>query len=470
MGGLFDGLTLARSTLSAAQAGVQLTGHNISNANTEGYHRQRLATSAIAPPANTASTLPRIGGGVQVDNILRAADPLLARRVAASLGGEAWASTRENLMLQVEQAVAELGEGGAGAAISDLMDKFSALSTSPSDMTVRREVLAAARNLADTFNRMAADLDLVVDGAHAEATATAESIGAKAAEIASLNSQIVEAEANGQQAANLRDRRDLLACDLASLAGTTSFETSYGQLTVLIGGMSLVQGNISSTLQVSQGTDGKSGVTLVSGGARVDVTASVTSGELGGLLSVQSTVVDDLMPQVDQLVYDIVTAVNTQHQLGVDLNGAAGGNLFTPLGLPVAGSAAAMSLDPTITPQGLAASSPWAVPAVPEPSNNDNALQLAALAGQFLAGGGTTTFSGEISAIVGHVGTLTDQVMQAAAVRKDELTYLQTLQHSSDGVSLDEEMIQLIEFQRSYQAGVKVLHVIDSLLEQVLKM
>jgi flagellar hook-associated protein 1 len=455
MGGLLDALNIGRSAITAARAGVQITGHNISNADTDGYHRRTLRTSPVDPPI---SQTPILGGGVQVDGMTRAEDWLLATRVASSLGDEAWASAREALMLQVERAAGGLGDGGLGEAITSLMTRFSALATSPTDPTVRETVVFAARNLAETFNRIDTAMREVVQGAHTTTETLVTSVNTRSAKIAELNAQIVQSEGGGMVAGDLRDRRDLLVSELAATAGASYFEDASGQVTVLVGGHTLVQDDSAWQISSSQALDGSTRISVAQGG---DITAAVTSGELGGLLSVQQTVLQEVVPELDQLAFDLASAVNTQNQAGFVLSGAAGGALFS---IPASATDAArtISLAAGVTGQSLAASST----AGGVPGNNENALALAALVNQPLTGGNTATEAA--AAMVGKVGTLTDQAMMAANLRKDELTYLQMLRQSSEGVSLDEEMVQLIQYQRAYQAGVKVLQTIDECLERLM--
>lgn len=461
MGGLFDALNIARSGINAAKAGVQLTGHNISNADTEGYHRRRLATSQVDPPP---TAVPMLGGGVAVEGAFRTVDPLLARRLSSGLGQEAQARTRESLLLQVEQAVSELGDGGIGAAIANLMNSFDSLATSPGDLTVREEVLAAAGQLCDTFHRVAGQLDAVVQGAHDDVAAAAATVNEAAAQVARLNVQIVQAEVSGQEAGDLRDRRDTLVAQLSELAGVSSFEAEDGTTTVLLASHTLVQGDFAAALEVSQGADGRSAVAYTARGASVDITAPLSAGEMGGNLSVQATILDDVMVGLDQLAHDLGAAINTRHGAGFDLDGNPGGDLLSIPGT-APGAAAAIEVAAGVTARSLAASSS----ATSVPGNNENALALARLAEQGAATGGVT-FAEATANLVGEVGLITEDAMRSAVMRKDELTHLQTLQQSSDGVSLDEEMVQLVQFQRSYQASVRVLQTIDQMLERIVEL
>ena len=177
MGGLFDTLNIGRSTLEASQAGVQVTGHNISNANTEGFHRRRLDQSPEAPPPGGLVIL----GGVRTNGSARVTNRLLNKQVNTSLGLEAKADTTQGLMMQVESASARIGSDGLGGAISNLFSKMSSLSTSPSDTTVREVTLQSAKTLSQTFNQVASDLSTIQKGADENVATTVSQINSKTA-------------------------------------------------------------------------------------------------------------------------------------------------------------------------------------------------------------------------------------------------------------------------------------------------
>jgi flagellar hook-associated protein 1 FlgK len=463
MGGLLDALNAGRSTIFMAQSGIQVTGHNIANADTEGFHRRELLMSAAVSPASVITASRVLGGGVVVDGVVRSYDALLAKQVVSATGEDAMGSTRQAYLLQVEQAVASFGDDGLGAGITDLMNAFSALATSPADLAVREEVITAAQTLAYRFRQMAGVMTRVLDGTHEEVEAHVGSANNLLAEVADLNSQILHAEAGGQEASDLRDRRDKIILDLAQKIGVSAFEDPTGQMTVTLDGHTLVDENRCATVLAVQQTDGRSQILVRQGdGPTINLTSRVTGGEVGGILSVQDSVVEEIMPRVDALAHDLATAINAQQNSGFDLNGAAGGDIFTVVAAP--GSAASLEVVAGLAAEDLAASST----ATGVPGNNENALALADLARQDLAGGNSVTFVEESAGIVSSVGSMTSQAMRSASLKQEELTYLKTMQQSSDGVSLDEEMVALIQFQRSYQAGVKVLQVVDELLQQVM--
>ena len=465
MGGLFDALNAGRTTVEAAQAGIQVTGHNISNANTEGFHRRRLNLSPVAPPPGSGGVV-RLGG-VQVDGSRRVVDTLLDKQVTAALGSEAKAEARQNLLLQVEQAAAKIGNDGLSSTISALFTKFSALSTNPQDTTVRDELLAVAKQLVQKFNQAASDLDKVADGADKDVKTSVDQINVITAKIAALNKDIRAAEASGQEASDLRDRQGKLMNDLAGLAGATSFSDGAGMMSVLLGSSVIVQGANTIKLGVTPSTsyNGMYRVDLINGASTIDITTRITNGKLGGILDVRDNVIPGFETRVDTLAYDLATNVNTQHQAGYGLDGLNNRNLFAA---PASATnyAVSMALDGNITTARLAASST----STGVPGNNINALALADLRTNNLAASSSATFNQEATSLAGSIGQKAAEAMTEVMVQKDQLAYMQKLEQSAVGVSLDEEMIQLVQFQRSYQAGVKVLQVVDGLLAKLMEM
>ena len=456
MGGLFDALQIGSSAVDAARAGIELCSHNIANSNTQGFHRRQIRLSPVDPP-------PVLGGGVRVEGETRVVDALLDRQVTSGTADQGWADTRETLLLQVQQASASIGDSGLSATLSGLFNAFSALSASPADTTTREKVLDAAGQVVDAFHGASAGLKAVADGIEKDIAPALAEVNQKAGQVAELNAKIAASEANGQEASDLRDQRDVLVGDLARIAGAQTITDGSGQTTVLVGGLTLVQGNHAAQLQAQPDAalGGTSRIALVDGATSLDVTARLQSGELGGRLQVRDQVVPGVQAQLDQLAYDLATTVNTQHQAGYGLDGTQTTFFAAPAGVP--GAAAGLALRSGITAREVAAASSPGLP-----GNSDNAIALAGLANGKNAGGGTTTFGGQAATIVGDVGTQVAEGQRESSLRQDQLTHLQSLQGSEESVSLDEEMTQLLTYQRSYQASAHVLQVVDGLLDNLM--
>ena len=458
MGGLLDTLGIGYSGIVASRAGVDATAHNITNADTEGFHRRTLSLSPIDPP-------PLLGGGVSATGVVRVEDLLLGAQVESSLAQKGFAEARGSAMGRVEQVSADLGKDGLGAAISRLFAQFSELSTSPADPTVREQTLSAARQLAQSFNEISGQLQASADAVDDAVKREISGLNSALSTIAALNTKIVNAEVAGQNAADLRDQQEVLVSKLAETLGTSSFRDDTGQTTVLLGGHTLVQQEHASRLEAvpDVALGGRSRINLVNGASsRVDMTGRL-GGSIGGQLSVRDQTTATLSGRVDQLAFDLASAVNAQHQAGFGSDGSTGNALFT-LSAGPSGAAASLAVNAGLSAAGLAASSD----ATQLPGNNQNALALSALASAPLAGGGSRSVIQEAADMVGWVGGQTRDAEDAADAAFGELSHLQSMKSSVEGVSIDEEMVRLVQYQRSYEASAKVLHVVNSLLDQLM--
>ncbi len=457
MGGMLDGLGVGYSGVSAARAGLQLTSQNINNANTQGYHRRTIDQSSRPGP-------PVFGGGVSVDGVVRVQDRLLGAQVETSAGRQGHAAARHDLLAQLEGIIGDLGENGVGGAISRLFASFSQLASTPGDGAARDEVLAAADQVSSVFNQAATRLDELAAGVDNSIEAGVTQASEMLAEVAELNGRILHIEASGGNAAELRDRQDTLLGALAETLGAESFQDADGQTTVLLGGMTLVQDDHAVKLETAPDANGHLQVELVSGTQRFDLTARV-GGAVGGQIAVRDQSIVEARQRLDQLAFDLGSAINGAHAAGFGLDGSTGLDLLV-LPATAPGAAGQIAVNATLTTDQIAASAT----AAGVPGDGANALAISALADATLAAGGTRTAAQEAGAIIGWVGGEVDGAVAEEAAASDELAHLEILAESREGVSLDEEMVRLIEYQRSYQAATRVIQVFDQLLDQLMRL
>ncbi|MCA9672437.1 MAG: flagellar hook-associated protein FlgK [Myxococcales bacterium] len=455
---LLSALNTAGSGVFASRAGVQLTGHNIANVSTEGFHRRRLGQTPAAIPA-------LLGGGVIFDGGTRVDDRLLTGQLFGAKSQSAFADARESQMVRLEGAAHVFGEGGLAARLDDLFAAFSSLSSSPSDDATRQRVISAAEAFSQSANQIASDVEAVAGATDQEISLLVQEANGEAAAVAALNTQILAAEADGHEASDLRDLRDGHVKNLVDMLGATAFTDGSGHTTVLVGGQALVQGEIATTLSTAPSASygGRRAVQLVSsGGSTFDITG-VVSGRVGGLVSVRDGDIPDTLADLDQLVFDVAQAINTQHRAGFGLDGVSGRDLFAT-SATASGAAAALSVASGIGTDELAASAT----AGGVPGDGSNAMALANLASANVAAGGTRSASAELSSITGNIGARVSQASADADLSRDSASALEMLEQSSEGVSLDEEMVRLIQYQRAYQASTRVLQVVDEMLGELM--
>ena len=454
---IFGNLHIARQGMMAQQVGLSVTGQNVTNANTEGYSRRALVLGSVAG-----------NNGVEVLGVKRYTDEFATRRLIAEKSLMGFAEQKASVLSHVSDLFNDLDDTGLGAAFDDFFGALRLLESSPADLTVRQEILATGAQLSNTFNRIASELEDIRSGMDDLLRSSVSEINTRTARIAELNEQISLGLVKGEDVSDLQDLRDRLVTEISEHADVTAITNSEQQMTIFLeGGLPLVDGNQVSTLRVSaSAAPGSAPIEYVaSNGAVSDITSVVEGGAMGGALQARDTDIPAYQADLDQIAYDLVVAMNAQHGAGFGLDGVSGRDFFTALGTPV-NAASSISLDAAMlgNPEFIAASST----AAGIPGDNVNALAMADMASQDLAAGGTMTFNESYATLVGQVGVDTKQAEDSILMRETSIESIEEIRDSQAGVSMDEELTNLIAYQRAYQASARVLTVIDQVIQSVL--
>jgi flagellar hook-associated protein 1 FlgK len=452
------GLDTGVSALRAAQTIVDVAAHNIANADTEGYTRQEAALRAI-PPVRTyvngpGLVLNQIGRGVEVERVRRLRDGLIDVQYRDVRGLTDEYHARSNALQQIEVTLDEPSDQGLQALLGRFFNGLREVATAPESIAARSAALEQATNLAAGFNRAArlltaqqTDLDRSLDVQVGE-------INARAEEVAALNAKIRIASVAGSPANDLLDRRDLLLDELAGLAGATFEAGPENSVNVLVGGRRLVD-NVTVNALATQPDAGNNNLRQV---IFASDSAPVTplGGSLKGIVDSRDVSVAGVLADLDELASSLIAAVNTQHQVGYGLNDETGLTFFTGTG------ALDIAVDPSLraNPQRLAASA-----AAGEPGNSANARALAGVQYQPLLNGGTTTIDDGYRAMVAALGVSSRQA-QSMEQSQDTLgRHLEVVRQSVSGVSIDEEMTNLVKGQHAYSAAARIITTVDEMLD-----
>ncbi len=358
-------------------------------------------------------------------------------------------------------------EAGTGirSEIQALFSSFSTLSANPGDAATRGVVLARARDLASRFRDTAAGFSQLRDDLTSRAQGDASEANDLLAQIAALNKDIALAEAGGDVAADLRDQQGELVRKLSERVEVNALHGSDG-LVVLSGGVALVEGKHHASLSTALDGNGMLEINAVRPtGVSINIASKLDGGSLAGIREARDVELVDLAESLDQLAYDLATAVNVQHEAGVGLDGVGGRALFDVSAPP--GSAH------SLTVSGAVAGNPDAVAAATTagslPGGSDNAVALAGLAQSTVASGNTRTLVEAYGDLVGRVGASRASAAREVEVRDAMQDQLFALRESISGVSLDEEMVSLTRYQRGYEAAAKLVSTVDGLLEQLIR-
>jgi flagellar hook-associated protein 1 len=458
MSSLFGLLDTMSGALDAQQTGLNVTGQNVANVNTPGYVQRTADLESLA-------VMPGTNGGVTVSGIQRSFDTFTYGQVLQQQGLSSAADSRSEALSAAQSILAPQGGGDIGSALTAFFSSVTALSASPSDPSARSAVLAQATQLSQTIATTSSGLAQQQQAMLTQARGDATDVNTDLQQIAQLNSQIQQAQALGDQAPDLRDKRDTLANDVATQMGASVVEDPSGSITLFAGGVAMVTGDSAAQLSVSQAPSGAMTFLVRQGnGPPVDITAGVTQGALGGLREARDTDVATSMSQLDQFAYDFSIAVNTIQESGYGLDGVSGRPLFTPP-TQVAGAAAQMSVDSSVAgnPNAIAASSS----AADLPGGNDVANELAALADEPV--GGADSPADAFASIQSQLGSAASSASTDAATRADTLTQAQNLNSSASGVNLDDQTVIMSQFQQAFQASAQVIQVTESLMNDVMQ-
>ena len=317
------------SGLLAFQRALDTTSHNIANASTEGYVRQRveLGTRPASPFSNGW-----IGNGVDVQTVRRQVDDFLVSQSRTS------SSTVERLNVFASQAerISKLfvdGDSGLSGSLQKFQNALQGVATEPTSIAARQVLLGESQGVAERLAYIDGQLrDLEVESA-VQVGVQAGEINALAGGIARLNGEIASGiGATGQPPNDLLDQRDRLIDQLSARVGVTVVPQDRGVLNVFIGrGQALVLNEIANTVTTSADPyDGaRSRVSIQGSQGSVDITASITGGKLGGLLDFRTQVLDPARNDLGRLAAGLAESMNEQHRDGVDLKGALGTDLFS---------------------------------------------------------------------------------------------------------------------------------------------
>ena len=444
------------SALRAYQTQLDVTGDNIANSETVGFHR-RTATLAQAPSTSvTVGATVAIGNGVNVAAVSRVRDLFLAGRrteAESKLGRGEEALTG---LTKVQDATMEPGDDGVSSAYGAFMNSWSALSASPGSATAKSDVQAAGQKLASKVSTFAGALDAQRADNTARTKDVLGDIDAKTAKIADLNAKIIKATADGGTPNELLDERDSVVQDLASLADV-SVVRGDGGYSVSLNGFRLV--DPSGSNPVSDKYDAASGT--IKDGASV---YAVRGGALAGTHDVAAAL-DATESRLDGFADALRTNVNALFATGKTADGTTGGAFFAePVPPATTTGAAGLRLSDAV------AANASAIPSGTSGLAGDGTLaaQLSDLRNQKLLGG--ETLGGGYATLISDVGRQTAAAQDTVDVQQSVTKQIDAQISSTSGVSMDDEMANMLRFQRAYQAAAKALTTFDSMTETIINM
>jgi flagellar hook-associated protein 1 FlgK len=449
MSGLYTSLTMAARALSAQQLGLEVTGNNIANVNTAGYARRTVDFAAVKPESSLSA-----GGGVEVQGIRSVRDRLLERRVLEEVPAEGKAKELSEILQVVEAGIGATGESIDGR-LTEMFGSFSRLADAPTSSVARADVLNTASELTQSFHEMAERLDDAQRQADSRVRGTVEEINGLADQIASLNHSI--AASSPEARLTLQDQLANVLRDLNNLVNADVVAKPDGSVDVTVGnGRALVIGENTYQLEaVSQPPNGWAGV--VAAGA--NITSEIRGGRLAGAIEARDVNIPDYLSRLDTIAYELVNQVNAIHSGGFDQLGNTNQNFLTPLATAT-GAARQIEVDPAVASDSRLI----AAAGVNEVGDNTVAKSLANLRDARVLEGNSATLVDSWSHLAFRVGRDTRAAGDGLKAQSDIVAQIDALRDAVSGVSLDEEAVQMIKFQRAYEANARFFSTIDQTL------
>ena len=327
----FMGLEIGRRGLQAHQQALHVTGHNLNNAATPGFSRQRVEMTTFdpifMPHLNLAETAGQIGQGTVVERIERARDQLLDRQIIAQASSNGFWSTRDPYIRMMENLYLEPGANSVRSQMDAFWDAWQELSMFPSDTAPRTAVIERGRTLIDGIHNRYHGLRALRDQANAEVEMTVDRMNDITRRIASLNGDIQRSRALGDMPNDLMDRRDLLVDQLAGIIDISVSTVDPDEFMVHTSGQILVQGDSARQFDLRRGLDmdGYAHVFWRDTGQQMHF----NRGSLGALLDLRDNTIAGEIRILDNMTMNFVDLVNEIHRDAYGLNGTTGVNFFS---------------------------------------------------------------------------------------------------------------------------------------------
>jgi flagellar hook-associated protein 1 FlgK len=445
-------LSIARSALMVSQRSMEVTGHNVANANTVGYSRQRLNVQAASP---LQMPLYSLGRGVEANQITRSRDTFYDATFRSESGSLGRSNTMSSYMSQIEASLNEPSSNGLSSALDGMFSAFSDLSSDPASHTNREMVLSAANRVTAQLHSMTTQLSRMKQESTDNMKVQVGEVNSIAAKIAQLNQQIAATTGPGGPSSDLMDQRDVLIDQLSNYMSVRTLTNSDGSLNVATGDIVLVSGAQSVALAVVNVGSGL-GVAPAGGGPAIDP----VEGSLKALADLTQTKIPSVQSSLDQLAASLVTEFNAIHRAGFTPAGGTNVDFFDPART----TAGTIDLSAALkaTSDNVAASANGIA------GNGGIAAQLAALATTGVASLGGNTFREHFVSLASGVGLDVSNSQKDVDAQATLVDRADQVRNSISGVNVDEEMVSLITQQQAYQAAARIVSVADQMMQTLL--
>ncbi len=470
-----DLLSIGRSGLGASKKSLEVTGHNISNANTEGYSRQRVDQVANSPIRKSGLI---IGTGTDVRGIHRIEHAQMERKIHDATSEHSYHDESYNQLSQVQEVFNELDAKGINQVIGNFFNSFRQLANEPENEAIRSIVRDSANVLINDFRRVTETLNKTTVEIDKQIVRNVDEINYNTKEIAKLNKRIATLEASGDETGDLRDQRDMFLRDLSKYFKLNTYVDNRGSFVVNAEGVgSLVTAGQNLEL-IAKGVIKEKSSNNMPGSIEVyfkakpssSITNRFRGGVIGSLIDVRNNTLVQMKKRMDVLAHGLVDQVNEIHRRGYSVNraisslGGEGINFFNKLNSQEDASLKIALSDEVENDLSniMTASKPNS------PGDNSLAIKISQLQFNKSMDNGKSTMEEYFLQNVGSIGVQTGKAEIEREQSNGILNQSKAIKDRITGVSLDEEAANLVKYQHAYQASAKVIQAAEEMFRTLI--
>ncbi|WP_342559413.1 flagellar hook-associated protein FlgK [Metasolibacillus sp. FSL K6-0083] len=514
----FMGLEINKSGLFLQQSALYTTGHNIANANTLGYSRQRVNMQALpgypSPGLNSPKMPGHLGTGAEAHSVQRVRDEFIDRQYRQETNKLGYWEEQTKAIEQMEDILSEPSEFGINKSFDNFWQAMQDVVTNPKDTAARQVLIAKARALAESFNYTDKQLKTIQSNIGAQIEADTNTVNSLLRQIADINRQIMAVEPNGYVTNDLYDARDVLVDRLNEYlpvqvervpSGGNASPVSEGSLTItyrpvgsaepiiLVHGKEFAEISINNASGKINGTEPLEPFTEMlvdwKGSALADIVPPIDKLNSGAVLAINESydystfesgkgkllsninsyghsgnqgLYPEAIANLNALVEEFVTVINNQHRLGIDLDGNLGDDFFDPAGITAA------TIRVLITEADKIAASDTSNNTDGEKGNNGNILEMARLQTEVRTNLKNGTFQSFYKSMIGDLGVKGQESIRNEYNSGTLRLSVENKRAAMSSVSLDEEMTNMIMFQQAYNANARMITVVDETLDKII--
>ena len=462
MSSSFFGFNIGVRALTASQKALEVISHNIANINTDGYKKQDVVLKTTQPEGipqiNRSISAGQLGSGVFVSEIKRMYDQYIERELNNELQNNGKWEAGIKSFEQIETILDETSDNGLRKMMDDYWNSLEDLGASPENYSVRKSLVENTKSLCSLFRSKYEKLQKLRQDINTEIELKIKDINNLASQIKDLNKLIKEISISQDNPNDLMDQRDSLINQLNKIINIDVKETSFNQVDIFIGGTAIVREN--NNFMVDASLNAETGFYDIKW-SDTNRPVEVKNGELYSLLNFRDVYIPDIMNKLDNLANFFIIQTNNIHKAGFGLDGTSTGYDYF-----VGSSAADININPDIDSDiTLIAASKNPN----QPGDNSNIIDILNLRNQKILDSNTTKPDDYYNNMIVKIGVEAQQCERERQNSQLLLDKINERKESVSGVSLDEELVNMVKYQHAYNAAAKIINVMDSLFETIIK-